>query len=566
MVSLEAQSAPRYNYSAAARTKFTQKKYDEAIELYRKHLRQSPRDYNAWNQIGAAYYQTGLPRRGLKYLKFVERKTVEKSYNYYYQGLCYSAIGRRKKSLEYFAYSATRYTDEYGSRSTFEMGAVEYNLKHKDKARYWLTMYLHKYGRGVYRVQAQKLLNSLQAGIWLSDVEGIKKPDMEKALFKYNKLSLSPKPHYWFFQGGTKRIDKAGKEPNGPAGGISTNNSSQMAAIVNAGVGIGPVKQGVISAFGGYTYRQNWLTDQDRISTYTEDFLDIQYFPFRGDLLERKHQFYADFRRPINEKFFIGTYAKLQFARIGSEIYPSPESENEELKKVLKISDTTLLIPWIGVSVIPNNRSLFYLYLRKEINEDSPEHSNKSYEFGLSGEDPVISFGASHTLAIPQKKISLNLEVFQYEFIYNDYWLDYTRQGGMLTGEIEVVPRWFVSGFLGMYEDSYLLPRLKQGSCASSVKITNSDTAPTTSSNSPVGCPRTDSGLMQQVSVYWNWTQFTRISGSLLIVQNDNSDLKEFEESKQVLEIRYTMAFPSVKRVSRFIDRFADSAFTKEAE
>src|SRR5690606_2057886 len=106
---------------ATARAKFQAQKYDEAIEYYRQHLRRSPRDYNAWNQIGAAYYHTGLPRRGLRYLKQVERKTAEKSYNYYYQGLCYTAIGYNKKAKEYFAYAASRFTDEYGSRSTYEM-------------------------------------------------------------------------------------------------------------------------------------------------------------------------------------------------------------------------------------------------------------------------------------------------------------------------------------------------------------------------------------------------------------------------------------------------------------
>ena len=50
-----AAAAPYASYAAAARVKFQQQKFDEAIDLYRKHLRRNPRDYNSWNNLGAAY-------------------------------------------------------------------------------------------------------------------------------------------------------------------------------------------------------------------------------------------------------------------------------------------------------------------------------------------------------------------------------------------------------------------------------------------------------------------------------------------------------------------------------
>ena len=71
---------------------------------------------------------------------------------------------------------------------------------------------------------------------------------------------------------------------------------------------------------------------------------------------------------------------------------------------------------------------------------------------------------------------------------------------------------------------------------------------------------------MYQVGAYWNWTQFKRISGSYLVVTNSNPKQKEFSGGKQSFNVSFTMAFPSVKRVDRFVNRFADSAFTKEAE
>lgn len=551
------------NFAAQGRAKFTARKYDEAIDAYRKHLRRSPKDFNAWNQLGAAYYHTGQPRKALRYLKHVERKTTEKSYNYYYQGLCYIAAETPDRAKDYFNFAALRFNDEYAARSTFEMASIEYNAKNKPKAQYWLTLYMQRYPSGVYAAQAGRMVQSLREDKWLDDVEGTKKPDMEEALFKYNHLSLSPKPHYWFVQGGWQFSDHSGFEP-APGGGLKPRNFQNMAAVVNSGVGIGPVRQGDMTALGGYTYRQLWLTEQERISTYFEDPTDFDYFPLRGDLLERRHQFYGDFRRDIAKVVFYGVFARYEMARIGSSLFPSPD--NDELRKVLRISDTQLLIPWIGASFSDHMRTLFYLYLRKEINEDSPDHSNKTYELGLTGGTPIMSFGLSHEMDFPEDDLEVGIELFRYEFVYNDYWLDYKRDGLFLTAEHQIVPRWYVSGLIGYYKDTYVLPRIKLRSCGSEPPNYQSGASSETGTATPTECFRTDTGLLFQAGVYWNWTQFQRFSATYQQVENKNPQQKEFDESKQTIQVSYTVAFPSVKRVTRFVDRYADTAFTKDAE
>ena len=545
------------------RAKFTAKKYDEAIELFRRYLRRKPADYNVWNQLGAAYYHTGQPRRALRYLKHVERRTTEKSYNYYYQGLCYQATESPDKAKQFYTYSAQKFVDEYASRSTFELAAIEYNAKNKARASYWLTLYLQRYRTGVYAAQAQRMMQSLQTGKWLDGpVDGAKKPDLEQALYKYSKLSLSPYPHYWFVQGGWQYADHSGFEP-AAEGELKASNYQDMAGIANAGVGIGPWHDGDMTAFAGYTYRQLWNTDSDRIQEYMDDPTDIEYFPLRGDLLERHHQFYADFRRDMAGFLYYGVFARYEFARIGSSLFPSPESD--ELKKVLKISDTQLLIPWIGASYLGNMRTLAYLYMRKEINSDSPEQSNKTYDFGASGGQPVVSLGLSHQMDFPDQNLEVDVELFRYEFIYNDYWLDYKRQGILLSAEQEFLPRWFVSGVVGYYSDEYVLPRLKQRPCGGQPS-TSPDSSGGQASAVPTACLRTDTGLLYQAGVYWNWTQFQRFAAQIQYVENRNPQQKEFQESKQTIEISYTMAFPSVQRVARYVDRFADTAFTKTPE
>ncbi len=550
-------------YAQQGRGKFQQKKYDEAINLFRLHLRRVPKDYNVWNELGAAYYHSGQPRKAIRYLKHVERKTTEKSYNYYYQGISYVAADVPEKAKEYLNYGAQRFVDEYASRSTFEMAAIEYNDKNRPRAQYWLTLYMQRYPTGVYAPQAARMLGSLRQGVWLEKVEGTQKGDQEEALFKYNKLSLSPKPHYWFMQGGWRTSEFAGQEP-APGGGLKARAYQDMAALVNTGVGYGPWRQDDMTAFGGYTYRQEWITDLDRITEWTDEPTDIEYFPLRGDLLERHHQFYGDFRRDIAGLFYYGIFGRYEFTRIGSTFFPSPD--NEELKKVLKVSDTQLIIPWLGAAYNDGMRTLVYLYMRKELNDDSPDHSNKTYEFGLSGGSPVMSLGISHDMDFPENNLTVGIEAFRYEFIYNDYWLDYKREGFFLSAENEFIPRWFVNGLFGYYQDEYVLPRLKLKSCGSQPPNANANEGVDDAATNPVSCTRDDTGTLLQLGVYWNWTQFQRFNFMLQQVDNKNPQQKEFQESKQTIQVMYTMAFPSVKRVARFVDRYADTAFTKEAE
>lgn len=572
---LPAIAAPAGNLAAVARAKFLQKKYDEAVDLYRKHLRRAPRDFNAWNQLGASYYHTGQPKKALRYLKHVERKTIEKSYNYYYQGLCYAAAEQPDKAKEYLGFAAQRYTDEYGSRATFEVAVIEYKARNKNRATFWLNLYTQRYASGVYRAQAARMLMSLRDGRWLDDVQGVETPDMEKALLRYNGLSLTPYPHYWYLQLGGMVEDTSGQQPAAADGGLSPRNTQNIAALVNAGVGAGPWREGSMSAYGGYTYRQRWITDQDRIGEWTEDPGDFGYFPLRGDLLERRHQFYGDFRRDFGKILYAGFFLRWEFGRIGSTFFPSPD--DSELRKVLKISDSMLFIPWVGASFIDNMRTLVYWYMRKEINEDSPDHSNKSYDFGIiSGGRPVISLGVSHDMEFPDIPLLIGIEAFRYSFIYNDFWLDYDRTGFIVKAEHELVSRWFVKAGGGYYSDDYVLPRIKTKQCGDQVATLPQQTGGPTPPPSDVpataaapvktDCFRSDTGLLYEVGVYWNYTQFQRFSFGMQVVQNSNAEQKEYEESRQVIQGSFTMAFPSVKRVVRFVDRYADSAFTKDAE
>jgi hypothetical protein len=97
-------------------------------------------------------------------------------------------------------------------------------------------------------------------------------------------------------------------------------------------------------------------------------------------------------------------------------------------------------------------------------------------------------------------------------------------------------------------------------------KFSTPGTATGTDGLTPRSCPRIDTGTLFQASLQWSLNQFQRVSGQVQLVDNKNPQQKEFNESTMSFEFAVTMAFPSVKRVTRFVDRYADNAFTKEAE
>ena len=555
------------NYAEAGRLQLAQKNYDEAIDLLRTHLRQSPTDYNTWNLLATAYYYSGQPRRALRYFKHVEHLAAPSAYNFYHQGLCYEALAPAAldavepadllKAKQYFALASQRFNDEYSARATYEVGVLEYLSHNKAAARHWLTRYQSQFPKGSYVPQVNQLLQSLQENRWLTNIEGTKKPNMEVALFKYNKLSLGPLQHYWFTQGGFQYAEVAAQEPKARAQ-ISSSDNRFIAMLANAGVGIGPIREDEITLFAGYSYKQTWDSNSDRLNRWVESPTDLDTFPFQADLLLRRHQIYGDFRRDFHKTLFIGVFGRLEYARVGSTYFPSADSPM--FRKTLDQGQIQLLIPWIGIAYWEHFRTLFYLYMNKQLVYNSPEFSNKSDDFGLSSKTPTMSLGISHAIDLPRYDLAIDIELFRYEFIYNDPWLDYNRQGIFIGVEQDFLQHWTVAGIGGYYSDRYVFPRVKSYNCNT---LDNTPTDQFIATSTPRGCNRNDTGTLYQLGLYWNRTQFQRVSMLIQYISNENADQKEFNQSTKNIQLMYTLAFPSVKRVSRFVDRFADAAFTK---
>lgn len=542
---------------AKAQAAYTQGNFDEAIKNYRKHLRSYRADFNTWNLLGTAYYHTGQAEKALEYLRYAAPRTTQRSHNAYYQGLAYLALNKLRLARQRLQ-TAANFNDEFGEKAAYELAVIEFNARQKDAATYWVKFYQQRYAKGPNAKTIDEMALRLNSEQMTMTYKGNDKVDMDDALYRYHSWSLSPRTHYWLAQLGYEYANGSEQNPV-PGGGLTTGTYEDQALLARAGIGIGPVRKDQYTSWAGYHYNQRWVTDTNRLLDYFEAPTDIEYLPYRADVMERRHQVLGEVTADVHPMATVGAFAKIEFARVGSTYFPSPE--DQDLRKVFRMSDSTLIVPWARFNYMKRYQTDVHLYLRKELNEDMPESSNKTYNIFDDGEK-AMSLGVNQRVDLPEYKLWLNFSLFRYEFIYNDTWFDFTRLGFAGAANYEFYRNFFVRGLLATYSDDYKVPRLKQFSCSYVPDATGGD-APSTS---PLQCQRKDTGLIYQAGIYWNYTQFYQLSSVVTFTENRNSQQKIFDRTKFGVVIMGSMAFPNITGTIQRAEKFSDVIETKETD
>ena len=525
-------------------------KFDRAVIYLRSLVRRNKKDFAAWNLLGVSYYHTGLPKRALKILKFAEKKLTgnNKAYNHYYQGLAYDALKNPKLATRYFQKVAVT-NSIYADPSCFELSAVYYNARKAIKADKWTSIYMQRFPKGRYIAKVRKMKKALNNGRFGKKVAGVKKPNLEKALFKFSSLSLMDQPHYWFLQSGGKWLQESGYEPSRELGRQERGDEITVLDL-RMGIGMGPFRRKSITAHGGYTYDQSWNSTAERMNAFTEE-IDLAYFPFRPDLMERTHSFYGDARANLGAQFYTGIFIKFDFIRYGSVIDgPEPWSISDSYTA----NQVTTITPWVGRQWAKNHRSLIYWFFDKNIDLETPELSKMTYINPINSDENSfpVSIGISHSSDFPKRSTSFNLELYRYEFIFNDEYKDHSRMGVLGSIQHALIPTLDLDLTAGYYVDTYIQPRVRLKSCKFVEKIDGG------SGGSPQSCPRAENGFLVSAELSWAYRQFYRLFGKIQLLSNDNQDLEEFGFEQISIVGGITLAFPSVKRTIRYSERFAD--------
>ncbi len=529
--------------------------FDDAIVMFKKHLRGHKTDYNSWDLLAASYYNTGYSGQARKALKIFRKyvKFSEKpSFNYFYQGLCLEILNRKEKAKQTYL-KTMKFRDEFADHAMFQTAVVDYHERNFKKAQFWAQEYLSQYPNGQHKKNARKMLVSIKKGVYIPTLQGADKPDPDLALRKYHPLSLSKYfPNFWFLQAGYTYDTSLGKNPNYKDSTLVDELSENHSLNASAAVGAGPFKDKGTEAWFGYLYVQKWLADKDRMTTWNDEPSNFDYFAFRADLLQRHHNLFALLNRKMSDHFGLGLRFSMRYSFVGSSLIPGPDDASTQ--KVLPLEKSTAMIPWISIEFNAEHRSIFYLLFRKTLNIEEPDFSNKTY--ATLGDPRDMSLGFIQEAYFPTIRTGITLDLINYASIYNDYWLDRTRQGGALEISHELVDDFFVSIMLAGYSDQYNLEDIRYQSC----EYTNREQVKDAES---VLCPRTDIGQIIQVRLEWNFSKFASLSFMYNKATNTNSESSVYNSSHDSYVLSLNSGFPGVLALKPFLVRFDDATIAE---
>ena len=538
-------------YFRAGKAAFARKDYSKAIKFFRSHLLKFNKDYDSWNYLAVSYYHAGLPKRALKYLRYVSSRTDLKSLNYLYRGLALLSLGRKKSAIKMLRKSAKSY-GKYKHAAVYELALIYYHDKDFVNARKWCRFYLSEHKNQAHTAKAKHMCRSIDTGTYTAKLTGIEKPKLTSTKFKYNVLSLFNFPHFWIMQVGSEIYRFDGFKP-GHAGSGYINHVNVVTNIAsNFGLGLGAFRMEAVSFWLAYIYSQKYNTEPRRLQVYFEEWQDIAYFPYRFDLLMREHRVASGLTARFGKQFNLGVYNDLNISYIGSSFITDPEGRSS-LKGKVRTKNSILTLPWMGISIFDPLVTYLYAYFEIVEREDA-NFSSKTYS--LDPADQNLGFGVRNVVDLKALQTKLQLDFYYLPYLHNDYWLDFLRLGGAL----EVNTRLFrflrfSSRYVFLY-DQFALENIRDLSNAPA----QADQEPGTKAP-PNKCDvRSDLIHSFEVgsSIDFSSTKRLFLLGVLSLTR---SCLSEFSRKEMKLMVNFSWAFPSAERSLNYVNKFTDTVY-----
>ena len=525
-----------------ARRAFKKGDYTESKSILRPYVLRNRGDYRSWALLGATNFHLGNPRTSIKIMRKIFHKSSEKSYNLYYQGLSYNLTDQTRKAKKHLLV-ASKYSDEYGARSTFELAIIEYHKRNIRQSQYWASQYLKRFPRGRFKKRVQILLDSLASGKYIRNLKGADYPDKEQARVDNSYLSLiKGVPNFYFFTMGFNGGLNRTYDPTND-GRIKPTVTQRYRLLGSAGVGLGPLVSEKSTLHLAYRYTQYWHSDQTRFQSYIDDPGDLGYFPFQPDSLEREHAMLAMVEYQPSKTLSAGLNASFDIKLIGSEYLNT--SDVEGIDQVLPISDGLQLIPWMAIKWNFIHKTTAYTDFTKIMNRESSDLSRRNYN--IANDEPSISGGILHQIYLSNLFLKIEGEVYRQDIIFNDYWLDVLQVGGRVNISHELISNTFIT-LSGEYAThAYERPLISLRPCDRY----------STENRTITKCYRDDTVTTFQMSLLWQITPLNsvRLTGSMFETYNEYINI--FNKKMEEVTIELNMSFPSHKRTAPMRKQFS---------
>ncbi len=532
-----------------AQEEFSQRRYSDALNSFRAYLRNHPDDQDTWTRFAATYYHTGQAKQALIYLRKARPPAALRNYNQFYQALCYDALGDRNQANRILN-RLIKTDDSFAEDALFEKAANRFEDGDAAEAKAAAEDYLKRFRDGRYKAAVEQILRQLPLAGKM-EVPESQRARYRKSYFEQHPLSILPYPHLWYYRLGYSYVRGTRSNPGYDKGEPTIETGigyEQFKLLTSAGLTIGPFTGNGAQSYIGYNYSQDWLSDGDRMTTYFNDPTDLQYFPFRPDLMERTHRLFAESSSRRGD-FSFGAYAHWEFKRSGSELFPAPE--RPEIRKAFDVSTGTLFVPWVEWNYLGDHRLRSFFLMEKLLNREQSDFSFKTYNLSTGSEDPFLSLSLQHSSDWQSLNLKTTFELFRWRYLSNDFWESYVSTGLAAAGELQLFPQIKLSARAAFMDNSYDYATIKTGPCSSSKTSQTSDVGVSASL-----CERSDQKFRVGASLIYLTNKQQALSAVLDYRDLTNATQKVYNETALDLLFVYTHSFPSLSGASRFIEPY----------
>lgn len=532
------------------------RRHADAVLPLRQLLQADPDNTKAWEMLAVSYYYLGRVKEAIKLLKFAEfRSSPDPAYNYLFQGMGYIVLKKYDLAATYLKKSKDIKKSPFAQLAAYELAVFYYNRRKPLRTRRWFNYYLKHYPNSKNSKVLRAFQEHLKLGVFRGRLKGIPKPDLEHAFYRHAPLSLMNLPHYWFLSTGGTSIEEYGREVDqtNPAKALAFKDRVDHLYILNfdSGIGLGPFDLGDVSLVAGYNYLQKWNTTVERFNVYVDDPSDIRYFLFRPDLLERHHQLYSKFEVLSLQPLSFGAELMGETRRIGASSWLGEGPEPWDWSQNLTLAHRWVLSPWVGYRLSPRHLLKAYAYVMQEYNKQNQDFSHQT----LSLDGLPLAYGAGYIGTFPRFQLSLDLDVFYYDYVFNDPFLDHSKMGvvGRVSYGVFSEFKLFLQGIYS--DDTYTEKHVKLGSCRARLGGVDKSKVDL---RKPHKCPRTETYLSAQFGIDLTYRDSYGIFLMGQYLDNQSIEFEElsFEQMKFVAGV--VIAFPDVLGVRRNATIFTD--------
>lgn len=533
----------------SAQEEFQNQRYTSALKLLKIYLRKYPKDQDAWVWLGASYYHNGQAALALTTLAKARPKGQRQSLRRYYLALSHDALGnsdRAKSLLE----KEARSKDMIAEDALFELVVINFEAGETESTSKLLDEYNKRFADGRFARQMDYIRSHLKQAERL-EIPGSQRSQYKATYFATNPLSLVSIPHLWFYELGYSYSRGERSNPGYDSGLpiVQAGTAFEQYKLVSqAGFILGPFKGNNTKSHAGYIYSQDWNSDSERMKIYFDEPTDIQYFPFRPDLMERSHRLFVE-TMGSRGNFSFGGYGHWAYMRAGSDLYPAPE--RPEIRKSFDLGVETLFVPWVEWLYLPRHKFRFYLKFLKNLNREQDDYSHKTYNISSSSESPFFSYTLQHESRFTLLDARLKEELFYHRYLYNDYWEGYTLVGGSAQLQFKLGRNLHFSVAGSIAHADFSSEVIRANACTD---VGSESTAFQDSGG--VTCKRLDQIVKFAAGAsYVNTTQQS-FAAILRINNRKNDKLVVYDESRTEVLFLFTHAFPTMAGVQRYIEPF----------